>query len=96
LACAANCATTSDAATAADLADLTTCENAALVGGCKSFANAATMACSQDAGGADAICYRATYEDGGASEDVWSYIARLDSYFCGDPTVDGGSSGDGG
>lgn len=95
-ACAANCASTSDAATSADLADLTTCENAALVGGCKSFANAATSACSQDAGGADSICYRATYEDGGASEDVWSYIARLDSYFCGDPTVDAGSSGDGG
>ncbi len=96
LACAANCASSDDASTPSDLADLETCESAAFVGGCKTFANAATTACSQDAGGADALCYRATYEDGGASEDVWSYIARLDDYFCGDPTVDAGSSGDGG
>ncbi len=95
LACEANCASSSDASTS-DLTDLATCENAAILAGCKSFASAATVACSVDAGGADSICYRQTYEDGGASEDVWSYIARLDDYFCGDPTVDGGSSGDGG
>ena len=96
LACGANCASSSDASTSSDLADLTTCENAAVLGGCKSFADSATTACAQDAGGADSICYRATYQDGGASEDVWSYIARLDGYFCGDPIGDAGSSVDGG
>ena len=95
LACDANCAPSGDAS-ASNLADVTSCENAALLGGCKSFADAATLACSEDGGGADAICYLQTYEDGGASEDVWSYIARLDSYFCGDPIADGGAVGDGG
>jgi hypothetical protein len=95
LACGANCASSSDASVS-DLTDLATCENNALLGGCKTFANAATVACAQDASGADSICYRQTYEDGGASEDVWSYIARLDQYFCGDPTVDAGSADDGG
>jgi hypothetical protein len=95
LACEANCAANGDASTS-DLADLDSCENAALIGGCKTFADAATVACSEDAGGADSICYRQTLEDGGAAEDVWSYIARLDSYFCGDPTADAGGVGDGG
>jgi hypothetical protein len=94
LACQTNCSS-GDAATT-NLTDLATCEKAALLGGCKSFADAKTVACSEDAGGADAICYQQTAEDGGASEDIWSYIARLDSYFCGDPIVDGGTANDGG
>lgn len=95
VACSANCASSTGATSPADLAQ---CENSALLGGCKSFADAASLACTEDAGGADAVCYRQTYEDGGASEDEFAYIARVTKYFCGssDSITDAGAASDGG